>query len=286
MSPTRVRPPAVSGRFYPGDPARLGADVDRYLTAGRLRLAESGGTVLTPPKAIIAPHAGYVYSGPIAGTAFARLVGRAEHIDRVVLLGPNHTVALRAMAVSSADRWRTPLGDVSVCAELRDAVEHLPGVVVDDVPHASEHSLEVQLPFLQRALPHPFELLPVVVGQVPAELVARLLDQVWGGPETLIVVSTDLSHYHDQRTAQSLDRCTADAICRLDTDTLAGDGACGFHPVSGLLLAARSHGLRPQLVDLRTSADTAGTPDRVVGYGSFVLSDPTTAELAEAGVPS
>lgn len=262
---TRVRPPAQAGRFYPADADELAREVDRHLaTAG----APVGAAA---PKALIAPHAGYVYSGPVAASAYRELQGRSDHVRTVVLLGPNHTVALRAMAVSTADHWRTPLGSVPVAQGLRELVAGVAGVVLDDRPHVAEHAIEVHLPFLQRVLPPGFELLPVVVGHCPPDAVADLLDLVWGGPETLIVVSTDLSHFHDHATAESLDHATAGAIVGLDVAEVSSDRACGAHPVRGLLVAAARHGLVPRLVDLRTSGDTAGGRDRVVGYGSFTL---------------
>lgn len=257
----RVRPAAVAGRFYPGDARALAAMVDDAL-------AHAAAPTGRPPKALVVPHAGYVYSGPIAASGYRRLSAVRDVIRRVVLMGPAHYVGVRGLAVSSADAFVTPLGPVPVDAEAREAVLGLPGVVVDDRAHAPEHSLEVHLPFLQRTLDR-FAVLPLVVGAADARTVAHVLDTVWGGDETLIVVSSDLSHYLDHARAQQRDRATADAILRGEGATLTDEDACGVAPLRGLLVAAAEHGLHGELVDLRTSGDTAGDPDRVVGYGAF-----------------
>jgi AmmeMemoRadiSam system protein B len=255
----------VAGAFYPADPQALAEVVDRCL-AGADVVAPA-----PPPKAIVAPHAGYVYSGPIAGTAY-RALGDLAAVRRVVVLGPAHRVALRGMAVPTVDAFATPLGDVPVDAELRARALACAGVAADDRPHHDEHGLEVHLPFLQRLLgPEGWAVLPVVVGATPPEVVADLLDATWGGPETLVVVSSDLSHYHPHTTAQRLDAATARAVLDRRPEAVEPDGACGVHPLRGLLVAARRHDLVPRLLDLRTSADTAGDPDRVVGYGAFAL---------------
>lgn len=259
----RVRPAAVAGRFYPADPDALAAGVDRDLARAK---PWSGA----PPKALVVPHAGYVYSGPVAASGYRALDALRDIVHRVVLLGPVHYVGIRGIAVSGADAFVTPLGVVPVDAEGRAAVLTVPDVVVDDRAHAPEHSLEVHLPFLQRTL-RAFTVLPLLVGTADARTVAAVLDTVWGGPETLIVVSSDLSHYLDHDAATRRDRATADAILAGDTAALTGGDACGAAPVRGLDLAARAHGLDATLVDLRTSADTAGDPTRVVGYGAFVF---------------
>jgi len=260
---TRRRLPAVAGSFSPADPDALAAQVDGLVP-----------TVVTgpAPKALIVPHAGYVYSGPVAGLGYATLGAARDRIERVVLLGPAHRVPLRGLAVTSADQWVTPLGSVTIDDAARQAVLTLPSVEVDDRAHAAEHSLEVHLPFLQRTL-RQFSLLPLVVGHADAETVATVLDTVWGGPETLVVVSTDLSHYQDHATASVHDRRTADAITAGHPDAIRPDDACGAHPVRGLLVAARRHHLHSRLLDLRNSGDTAGPRDRVVGYGAFSLTE-------------
>jgi AmmeMemoRadiSam system protein B len=241
----------------------LAAQVDRYVTTERPGPA---------PKALIVPHAGYPYSGPIAGRGYATLRAGRDSIERVVLLGPAHYVPVRGLVTTSADQWATPLGPVDIDDDARRAVLTRPSVEIGDGAHAPEHSLEVHLPFLQRILTR-FALLPLVVGHADADTVATALDAVWGGPETLIVVSTDLSHYHDHATAAVLDRRTAEAITAGREADLSADDACGVYPVRGLLVAARQHHLRTELVDLRSSGDTAGTPDRVVGYGAFTLTE-------------
>ncbi len=266
---TRRRPPAVSGAFYPGDRAALAALVD-VLLADAASDAAPDAAGDAAPKALVVPHAGYRYSGPIAATAYARL-GGGEAIQRVVVLGPAHTMPLEGLAVSAADAWDTPLGSVPIDDELRARVVELGEVVVDDGPHAREHSIEVQVPFLQRTLGRDFTLLPVVVGRTSPDTTAALLSSVWGGRETLIVVSSDLSHYESHEKACELDRATADSIVALDATSIGSLDACGAHPLRGLITAARDHGLAPALLDLRTSADTAGDRSRVVGYGAFEL---------------
>lgn len=255
----RARPPAVAGTFYPSDPSELRSVVE----------AAVGDAPAGPvPKAIVAPHAGYVFSGPVAGSAYARVAGAA--VSRVVLLGPAHRTPDAGIAASSAGAFSTPLGDVAVDTATRDALVDAGLVVVGDDAHAREHSLEVHLPFLQVCLGDVL-VLPLAVGQVGPEEVAEVLDRVWGGDETLIVVSTDLSHYNDHATATELDRRTAAAVVARRPDRLGRYDACGVIPLQGLLLAADGHGLAVELLDLRTSADTAGSPDRVVGYGAFAL---------------
>ena len=240
----------MAGSFYPGDPERLAADVDAYL-------AETATHLPTPtPKALIAPHAGYVYSGPIAGSAFRLLQPLRERVRRIVLIGPAHRVALQGLAASQADAFETPLGEVRVDRETA---------------HAFEHSLEVQLPFLQRVLAD-FELVPLVAGDASAEDVAEVLELCWGGDETRIVISSDLSHYHAYAEARRLDAATTRAIEALDPARLGSDSACGRVPVRGLLLAARRRGLRARVLDVRNSGDTAGPADRVVGYGAYAFS--------------
>jgi MEMO1 family protein len=263
-----VRPAAVAGSFYPSDPAVLRAMVAAQLDAAR---PPGGGDGAGPPKALIAPHAGYRYSGPVAATAYRSLAPARGTVARVLLAGPSHFVPLDGVAVSSADAFATPLGPVSVDEAARDRATAVPGVVVDDTAHADEHSLEVHLPFLA-AVVGDVPVLPLLVGRGGPEVLAEVLDALWGGDETRIVVSTDLSHYHDDVTAKAIDRETAalivDRCVRLDPER-----ACGAGAVTGLLEAARRHDLTVLLLDLRTSADTAGDSSRVVGYGAFALAE-------------
>jgi AmmeMemoRadiSam system protein B len=263
-----VRPTAVAGSFYPADPAALAAVVDRCLASGRARLTAAGGA--SAPKAIIAPHAGYAYSGPIAGTAYAAVGCRAADIERVVLLGPAHRVLVRGLAASGADAFATPLGEVAIDRSGVDTALRRPQVGTVDAAHAAEHSLEVQLPFLQRVLQR-FTLVPFAVGDATHGEVAEVLDDLWGGAETLVVISSDLSHYFDYRTAARLDEDTARAIETLEPAQLGRESACGRIPVGGLLLAARRRGLHARRLDLRSSGDTAGPRDEVVGYGAFAI---------------
>jgi len=253
----------VAGFFYPGDPAALAAEVAAYL-------AEVGARATAPPpKAIIAPHAGYIYSGPIAASVYARLFALRDVVRRVVLAGPAHRVYVAGAAIPSAHAFASPLGAVPLDRDALEALARLAFVEVSDRAHAQEHSLEVHLPFLQSVLGE-FALVPVVVGDASPDEMAALFDAVWGGDETLIVVSSDLSHYLPYRSAQDLDARTARAIVDLEA-RLIPDEACGAAPINGLLRAARRHALSAELVDLRNSGDTAGDRDRVVGYGAFAF---------------
>lgn len=257
-----IRQPAVAGMFYPDDAQELHQQVQELLS-----VAHAEGPL---PKALIVPHAGYIYSGPVAASAYAQLRTLRDRIRRVVLLGPAHRIAFRGLAASSADVFRSPLGDVPLDTDALAVLRELPQVRVLDAAHAQEHSLEVQLPFLQETLGD-FRLLPLVVGEATYAEVAEVLETVWGGPETLILISSDLSHYHDYATAQRMDRATSEAIERLQPEHIDHDQACGRTPVGGLLLVARKHGLHATLLDLRNSGDTAGPRDRVVGYGAYAL---------------
>ena len=260
-----VRPAAVAGMFYPEAPAALAADVRAHLARTEVR----AGPGIAAPKALIVPHAGYMYSGAIAALAYARLAASRAVIRRVLLFGPAHRVSVRGLALPTANAFATPLGVIAIDREAAAAALKLPQICVSDAAHALEHSLEVQLPFLQTVLDE-FALVPFVVGDATPEEVAGVIELLWGGPETLIVISSDLSHYHRYAEARALDRATADAILAL-TETLDHEQACGATPINGLNLAARRHGLRPELVDLRNSGDTAGDKARVVGYASFAL---------------
>ncbi|MDJ0895602.1 MAG: AmmeMemoRadiSam system protein B [Alphaproteobacteria bacterium] len=263
-----VRAPAVAGSFYPAVAETLRAAVTGYLSDARAEIS-----VGPRPKALIAPHAGYVYSGAVAASAYAQLAPVADEITRVVLVGPAHYVPVRGIAVSRADAFRTPLGDVAIDGEAVERIVDLPGVVIDERPHGPEHALEVHLPFLQSVLGE-FSLVPLAVGHASPEDVARVLDRLWGGTETLIVISSDLSHFHEYRAAQALDRATAQAIETGDIAALGPEQACGCIGIGGMLLAARRHGLTIERLDLRNSGDTAGSRDSVVGYGAWALVHP------------
>jgi AmmeMemoRadiSam system protein B len=264
-----LRPAAVAGNFYPGSPGRL----NRVVAA---MLADVKGTPEDCPKALIVPHAGYIYSGPIAASAFATLASRKNVIHRVVLLGPTHRIAVRGLALPDCDAFATPLGNVPVDPAAADAIRDLPQVVVSDPAHRLEHSLEVEIPFLQTILGE-FSLLPIAVGDASPPAVAEVLDRLWGGPETLIVVSSDLSHYLSYEEALRIDAATACQIDKLNP-TIHHEQACGATPVNGLLLAAREHGLQVRRLDLRNSGDTAGDRQRVVGYGAFAFFEPQQGE--------
>jgi hypothetical protein len=258
-----VRAAAVAGMFYPAAPAALAAQVRAHLAGVSTRSRSA------VPKALIAPHAGYVYSGPIAAAAYARLAAGRDAIRRVVLFGPTHRVPVRGLALPSARAFATPLGTVDVDRGAAAAALELPQVCASDAAHAFEHSLEVQLPFLQAVLGD-FSIVPFAVGDATPGEVGEVIELLWGGPETLIVVSSDLSHYHRYDDARAIDRATGGAILALSA-TLDHEQACGATPINGLLLAARRHGLQPELLDLRNSGDTAGDRSRVVGYASFAF---------------
>ena len=260
-----IRPNAVAGTFYPGEPSALAAEVASYLGE-----ADRGMPASRAPKAIIAPHAGYMYSGAVAASIYARLARSRGSVTRVVLAGPAHRVHVPGVAIPSVEGFASPLGTVRLDREaLRDLLA-LPFVEVNDRAHALEHSLEVHLPFLQAVLGD-FALVPILVGDATPSDVARLYDRLWGGDETLFVVSSDLSHYLSYEAARERDRHTADAILRLEPRLLPEE-ACGAAPINGLLRAARARSLDAELVDLRSSGDTAGSRDRVVGYGAFAFS--------------
>lgn len=258
-----IRPPAVAGLFYPGDATELAADIEAML----------GDAQPAPlrPKALIVPHAGYVYSGPVAAHAYVLLKPLRDVIRRVVLFGPAHRVYVRGLAVPTSDAFATPLGEIPLDREAIARIARLPQVQTDDISHAPEHSLEVQLPFLQTVLDD-FALVPFCVGETSGAAVAEVMETLWGGEETLIVVSSDLSHYHPYVAARKLDRQTADDVLHL-SELEDFEQACGALPINGLVTAAPHHRLEPHLLDLRNSGDTAGDKSRVVGYAAFAFTE-------------
>jgi AmmeMemoRadiSam system protein B len=267
----RIREAAVAGSFYPADPGELQSTVRRYLDA-------CGAAHGPAPRALVVPHAGYAYSGSVAAAAYARLREHGQGYRRVVLLGPAHYVAFRGVAASGAEAFRTPLGDVALERASIDALRH-PAVRVFDAAHGPEHSLEVQLPFLQCVLAS-FTLAPLIVGDCAANEVAEVIERLWGGPETLIVVSSDLSHYLPYAQARDLDGRTCRSIEALDAGAIGPAGACGATPLRGLLLVARRRGLRVETLDLRNSGDVRGDRQRVVGYGAWLFSEREPCERA------
>jgi len=256
-----IRPPAVAGSFYPGGTDVLRRDVARLLAAE----PETGPA----PKAIVVPHAGYVYSGAVAAAAYARLRSAAAELSRVVLVGPSHRVGFRGLAVPSVESFSTPLGTVPIDAAARQQVLSHHSVITSDRAHQFEHSLEVQLPFLQAVL-RDFTLLPLVAGDASAADVAGVLELAWGGRETLLVISTDLSHYLDYTAANTRDLTTSRHILSLHAD-LQGEDACGCVGLNGFLVAARRRGLIGRQLARCNSGDTAGDRNRVVGYGAFAF---------------
>lgn len=263
---SNIRPAAVAGSFYPADPQDLDRQLTGLLAAVPLPADEAA------PKALIAPHAGYVYSGAVAAQAYARIQSARGRIQRVVLIGPSHRVAFRGLALSQAESWATPLGAMPLDRAAYGVLSQIPMVGFLDQAHAQEHSLEVHLPFLQKTL-GPVALVPMVVGDTPPETVAAALEALWGGQETLIVASTDLSHFLDYDACQELDRKTAAAIASLNGAALTPDGACGRFPVAGLLHLAAARSMSIRTLDIRNSGDTAGPKDRVVGYGAWALDE-------------
>ncbi|WP_310450139.1 AmmeMemoRadiSam system protein B [Sulfuritalea sp.] len=276
---TATRPPAVAGMFYPGDPASLRDDLATCLAVAPAPTLEAAPPGLL--KAIIVPHAGYIYSGGTAGQAYALLAPLAGRIRRVVLLGPCHRVAVRGLAAPTVTAFATPLGNIALDRAALDGLADLPQIVASDAAHAQEHSLEVQLPFLQTVLGE-FQLVPLAVGQTGAREVAQVLERLWGGPETLIVISSDLSHFHGYAEAQKIDQATAEHILALD-QLSSFEQACGALPINGLLALAKQRGLRIERVAQCNSGDTAGDKSRVVGYASFALYEAPQEAAADPG---
>jgi len=264
-SPPKIRPAAVAGAFYPGDAESLSQMVAGFVSV------DANRTKIPVPKAVIVPHAGYMYSGELAARALSRFTAAKDPITRIVLLGPCHRVPVRGLAAPLADFFSTPLGNVKIDRDAIDAVTSLPFVTVDDKAHAEEHSLEVQLPILQELLTD-FMLVPLAVGDATIGQVAQVLETLWKGDETRIVISSDLSHFLTQDQAQHLDEKTALSIERLDWQSIEHEQACGRIPISGLLTIAKQRNLSCERIALLTSADTAGTPDQVVGYGAWAFS--------------
>lgn len=264
-----TRPAALAGTFYPADPDEL-----RAIIAGFLAEAKPMGQTLPGlmPKAVIVPHAGYVYSGAIAAKAYERLANGADRIRRIVLLGPTHRVYVRGLAAPKTDHFATPLGSVAIDRAALESLRDLPQVVFSDEAHAMEHSLEVQLPFLQRIAPEAV-LVPLAVGDTTPRAVAEVLERFWDDPATLIVISSDLSHFLPYDDAKRRDSTTATNIEHFAGENLTPEHACGFLPIAGLLIAAKRRGAQIERVDLRNSGDTAGPRNRVVGYGAWIITE-------------
>ena len=265
---SHIRQPAVAGLFYPADKQSLENDVQQYL-----KEANYGRDII--PKAIVVPHAGYIYSGPVAATAYKQLIPIKDKINRVILLGPSHRVAFTGLAVPESDIFKTPLGNITIDQEGIRLLADLPQVITSEQAHREEHSLEVQLPFLQEVLGE-FSLIPIVVGDADRHEVAEVINRLWcnenGCDEhTLIVISTDLSHYNQYDEAKTIDRLTSDAIVNLKPELINYDDACGRSGLKGMLTVAKEKNLVVDILDLRNSGDTAGDKNRVVGYGAYVI---------------
>jgi MEMO1 family protein len=255
----------MADRFYPADPQKLRKIVEYHLRHAVVLLDQA-------PKGIIAPHAAYLYSGPIAGSAYAALAHKNE-IRRVIVIGPSHYTAIPGLGLSGVSAWKTPLGSVPLDAQAKEKLLTLPQVQLFEAAHAREHCLEVQLPFLQQSLKD-FQIVPLLVGHVEDTEVTEVIEALWGGPETLFVISSDLSHYLDYDSACRIDEKTAEAIEQLRPSDISGDQACGHIGVRAFLWAARHHGLRAKTLDVRNSGDSSGRRDQVVGYGAFAFLDP------------
>ena len=258
----RIREAAVAGQFYEADPAKLKKHVATLLAGGR-------ETSATGARGLIVPHAGYVYSGSVAATAYRCLQSVRGEIERVALFGPAHRVYLEGMAVPATDAFATPLGRVELDREELDRIAAFPDVCVADEARREEHSLEVQLPFLQEVLGD-FSLVPVVVGRCAPSTVAAVMDTLWQRPGTLLVVSTDLSHFHSYSEARSIDAITCSRLLARD-HSLDGEDACGAAALNGLMCTRQARTLHMELLDSCNSGDTGGGRDRVVGYGAFIL---------------
>lgn len=259
-----TRPPAVSGMFYPGNPDELRDQITGFLH-------EKPSDTTQVPKAIIVPHAGTVYSGSIAATAYRSLIQYRHVIRKVILLGPAHRVYLHGLALPRVDKFQTPLGEIKLDTKtIQKLVDDFPQITFSDEAHAEEHSLEVQLPFLQEVMAS-FRLIPFVVGDATRQEVADVIEHLWGGDECLIVISTDLSHFHKYEEALRLDNNSAELIESFQGELLGDQSACGRIPMRGLLHLAQQRGMTIKRLDLRNSGDTAGGKDQVVGYGSWAL---------------
>lgn len=272
MPEEAIQPPQVAGTFYPADPLQLATQLKRCMLEGKR-------TSIEAPKVIVAPHAGLIYSGGVAASAFSGLARRSDLIRRVVLIGPAHKFAFRGIALATANRWRTPLGDVPVDLLMQRRLKPMAEVTVDDRPFQNEHALEVLLPFLQISLKS-FEIVPMLVGDVEPSVVSEALERVWGGPETLIVVSSDLSHYKPAQEAKDFDTVTRRLVETLDVEKLNGERACGHRALAGALLRAGALDLRVTGIDMATSGDLTGDDSRVVGYGAFHMEYAARAALS------
>jgi MEMO1 family protein len=275
MRGSEVHPAQVAGMFYPAQPDALNA----LIADARSQARPDGGVA---PKVVVAPHAGLVYSGSVAATAFSPWARRADPPRRIVIIGPAHRMAFSGLALHPASKWRTPLGEASVAPTASTELAKAPGVVVDPRPFAGEHSLEMHLVMLQAMLPAPFEIVPILVGDADPHSVAEALRCVWGGPETVVAVSSDLSHFLDQRSAKSIDADTMRRIETLDAAALDGRRACGFLPIRGALEIAAERDMRVSGLHLATSADVGADASRVVGYGAFAFEYAASARLPDS----
>lgn len=261
-----IRPTAVAGLFYPDNPDVLNDMLSQQLEFAPLAPKQHR------PKAIIVPHAGYIYSGEVAASVYQYLKPVRQIIKRVVIIGPSHRVGFNGLALSSADSFATPLGNIPLDHNSQDKLLFINGLHMFNQAHATEHSIEVQLPFLQKLLDD-FCIVPIVAGNASPKQVSQVISTLWGGAETLIIISSDLSHFHDYQTAQRLDKATSQAIIALDYEAIHSENACGCVGVNGLLKFAQVRKLIPSIIDLKNSGDTAGSKESVVGYGAYLFEE-------------
>jgi hypothetical protein len=261
----QIRKPCVAGLFYPDDPERLDFTLNQLFES----VPENLKTGYSP-HAIIVPHAGYIYSGEIAASAYSSILKRVQDIKRVVILGPSHQLALNGAACPSATHFDTPLGRIPLDVEEIARLQAQGLIEINDAAHVREHSIEVQLPFLQHILSD-FKIIPIVVGLEQAMPIAALLEPFWRAKDALIVVSSDLSHYLDYYDARKMDSDTSSAIEACRWQDISPTQACGCYPMRGLLQLAQEENSSVSCIDLRNSGDTAGDKSRVVGYGAYVF---------------
>lgn len=255
----KIKKPAVAGAFYPDEPDILNNMVEHLFDA----ITWAGSS----PKAIIAPHAGYIYSGIAAACAY-QCLEMMPYIKNIILVGPSHYIAFNGVAYSDYDTFITPLGELFVNTNLIQQIAKLPATQHFNDAFSREHCLEVQFPFLQKKL-NEFTIVPLLVSGANKQTVASVLEALWGDKETLVIISSDLSHYHDYLTAQQLDSETSQAIVNLDADNIKEDSACGRIAIRGLLHLAKQKKMQAKKILQINSGDTAGDKQRVVGYGAY-----------------
>ena len=259
----KIKQADVAGMFYPGEEASLRQMVDGFI--------QKALSFDLRPRAIIAPHAGYIYSGSIAGTAYKTIAAVRDQIENVIIMSPAHRFYLRGIALHMADAFATPLGNIPVNIGIVKKIKQFSSVQWEERSFIQEHGLETHLPFIQRAFKPGIKIVPMIVGECQESEVAEILESVWEDPRNFVIISSDLSHFHSYADAKKLDRNTVDLIQNLDSQSLDTEFACGHYPICGLLNLARNRKLKIKALDIRSSGDTAGSKESVVGYGSFAV---------------